>query len=123
MTTEDVTPKPQRKPKKQGAKQQSLIRDSAPMTLEQFRSYLRGIMFVGGDGWHPNLQQWEDIVFMINNLIDSPRPPVQQQVVEQPMYEAPYSPQYYTPPQQTNFVADSGLAQPSDDSTYQSPFV
>lgn len=39
-----------------------------PMTLDQFRSYLKGIMFVGGPSWRPDREQWEAIVAIIDKL-------------------------------------------------------
>jgi hypothetical protein len=38
------------------------------MSLEQFRSYLKGIMFVGGPTWRPDRDQWEAIVAIIDKL-------------------------------------------------------
>ena len=39
------------------------------MTIEQFRSYLKGIMFVGGPDWCPTPEQWANIVKIIDNLV------------------------------------------------------
>jgi hypothetical protein len=58
------------------------------MSLNQFRSYLKGIMFVGGPTWRPDREQWEAIVAIIDKLtIDAP----QQQAVSyaQPAYSQP----------------------------------
>lgn len=44
------------------------------MSLGQFRSYLKGIMFVGGPTWRPDRDQWEAIVAIIDKLtVDAPQ--------------------------------------------------
>jgi hypothetical protein len=74
MATENITPDaPTKRTKAKGG----VIKVEA-MSLNQFRSYLKGIMFVGGPTWRPDRDQWEAIVAIIDKLtVDAP----QQQAV------------------------------------------
>jgi hypothetical protein len=58
------------------------------MSLNQFRSYLKGIMFVGGPTWRPDRDQWEAIVAIIDKLtVDAPQQ--QAAAYTQPVYTQP----------------------------------
>lgn len=85
MTIETPTPR-----RKQYTKAKEKAKaPHTPMTLEQLRSYLKGIQFVGGEGWHPDQKQWEAIVQLIDTLIPD------QVQVEAELVHAPY----FVPPQ------------------------
>lgn len=88
MTTETTKPTPR---KQYGAGKGKGKASLPPMTLEQLRSYLKGIQFVGGEGWHPDQKQWEAIVYVIDTLVP-----------DQPVVNTPQYPQYpqYDPQQQ-----------------------
>lgn len=72
-----------KRPKKQKPTP-SIVFPTNPMTLDQFRSYLRGIMFVGGAEWYPNHEQWGAIMNVIDTLIVTPHAGVEQQYSYQP---------------------------------------
>lgn len=79
MTTEIPTPR-----RKQYSSTKAKL-PKTPMTLEQLRSYLKGIQFVGGEGWHPDQKQWEAIVHLIDTLVPDQVPQVEAES------SAPYS--------------------------------
>ncbi len=115
----DLTLPKKRQPKTKSTASTQIV--PAAMTIEQFRSYLKGITFVGGPDWHPNRQQWEAIVEMIDNLILSA--PQQSQQQPQPQYAQQYqSPPVWQPPPG---MVETSLASspPPDDGSYRSPFV
>lgn len=97
------------------------------MSLNQFRSYLKGIMFVGGPTWKPDREQWEAIVSIIDKLtIDAPQ---QQPVANSVSYAIPQSngwdqtnPSWSaTPPPSPS---RSAIEQSNEEGgSYQSPFV
>ena len=94
----------------------------APMTIDQFRSYLKGIMFVGGQSWCPDRTQWEAIVEIIDKLIVNEPTQVQSnQPTVLPSYLPPQAPQYYSGPSLDSTLPVSNIQQ--DDGTYQTPFV
>lgn len=97
------------------------------MSLNQFRSYLKGIMFVGGPTWRPDREQWEAIVAIIDKLtVDAPQqltysssaPMVAPAIATgwdqtTPTWQ-PMAPQQ-TPPSAMDTVEEDGV--------YRSPFV
>lgn len=92
------------------------------MTIEQFRSYLKGIMFVGGEDWFPDRAQWEAIVGIIDNLIVSPSPIAEYQPPKQSYYQ-PAEQMQFIPQiaqQESTIAAQSGEG---DSNGYRSPFV
>lgn len=100
------------------------------MSLDQFRSYLKGIMFVGGPTWRPDREQWEAIVAIIDKLtIDSPqqqqRPAPQQQSypVQQGTGWDQTQPSWQplTPQQVRQINAMDGVNE--DGGSYATPFV
>ena len=118
MTTEQ--PKRQYRPKPKQTTEATI--QVAPMTIEQFRSYLKGIMFVGGPEWHPTRQQWNAVVDIIDNLIVEPTSEQRAPVYQQPIYSPPMlTPEQMYPAVPPRSFADA--APPSDDSAYSSPFV
>lgn len=97
------------------------------MSLNQFRSYLKGIMFVGGPTWKPDREQWEAIVSIIDKLtIDTPQQP-------QPVAAATYAMPQSNGWDQTNpswsatpppSPSRSAIEQSNEEGgAYQSPFV
>lgn len=103
---------------------------SGPMSIEQFRSYLQGIMFVGGPSWCPDRTQWEAIVQIIDQLILS-QPvlpttvPAQTQTWNADNYTHP--PQFQPAPITivNNSPPQSGLQMDVNSSSeqYVSPFI
>lgn len=89
MATENYgLPEPTTTPKMPKTKAKGGTIKVEAMSLNQFRSYLKGIMFVGGPTWRPDREQWEAIVAIIDKLtVDAPQ---QQAVsyVQQP-YQQP----------------------------------
>jgi hypothetical protein len=129
MTEETTKPAAKRSPKKTTS---GISITPTAMTLEQFRSYLKGITFVGGDDWHPNRQQWEAIVQMIDNLIPEvvdikPAPAPQQPVYQQPFGQHYYPPapppQVYSAPSALERPSASPATPPSEDGPYRSEFI
>jgi hypothetical protein len=100
----------------------------SPMTIEQFRSYLRGIMFVGGEGWCPNQKQWEAIVEIIDNLQFDPSStqtaPTTTQVSQVVPAFYPPQPMWTTPPAQS-MIEPPAPVDPNKplDGPYKSEFI
>jgi hypothetical protein len=91
------------------------------MTLEEFRSYLKGIMFVGGKNWVPTAQQWADIVQIIDQLdtspkVAAPRQPTTYPGVTQPTWLPAPVQQYESISKST-----SRLDQPTGDQAVEFP--
>jgi hypothetical protein len=86
------------------------------MSLDEFRSYLKGIMFVGGKNWVPNAQQWSAIVQIIDQLDIKPVAPIVKQYpsVAQPVWNSPPPIEY---PQHVN---TSTLSQSTGEDTFPS---
>jgi len=103
--------------------------EQKPMTIEQFKSYLNGIAFVGGDDWSPDATQWAAIVGIVNQLVvDQPQPQRPEFGYPQQTYVAQHSGGFPSgSPTLTAAEFQSSLApiQPpsSDDGTYVTPFV
>lgn len=113
-----------------------------PMTIVQFRSYLKGITFVGGPNWHPSRAQWEAIVQIVDQLIvGEPTAIPQQPTFRQPIYQQPMVPQQPAVHWQTNHsepqmpppvtfsdnftqaAATSVTPMQTDPDDYNSPFI
>lgn len=113
-----------------------------PMTIVQFRSYLKGITFVGGQNWHPSRDQWEAIVQIVDQLIvpdgaatSIPRTtgyqpsPGQRSIAPTVQWNGPHQTSHEPlPPQQTfndNFTTGPSSVSPmqTDPDDYNSPFI
>lgn len=96
------------------------------MSLNQFRSYLKGIMFVGGPTWRPDREQWEAIVAIIDKLtVDTPQ---QQTVQSTPAYQVPQQNNWQQnptwEPMQPQVRTPSAMDTVSEDGgEYKTPFV
>jgi len=122
MATEDQTVS---QPKPRGKAKGGVIKVET-MSLNQFRSYLKGIMFVGGPTWRPDRDQWEAIVAIIDKLtVDGPVPvatapayqmPQQQNPWQQSPSWEPMQPQQVRTPSAMDTVSEDG-------GEYQTPFV
>lgn len=42
------------------------------LTLDELRSYIKGATELNAEGWHPNKDQWDTIVSMIENVVENP---------------------------------------------------
>ena len=98
------------------------------MSLDQFRSYLKGVMFVGGPTWRPDREQWEAIVAIIDKLTTTGN--TQSQPTAAAAYQAPQNswqqnPQWEPmPPQQPQRAAPPAMATVNDDGgAYTPPFI
>lgn len=96
------------------------------MSLDQFRSYLKGIMFVGGPTWRPDREQWEAIVAIIDKLTTTGNATQSTPTVP---YQAPQnnwqqSPSWDPMPQQPQRAAPSAMDTVNDDGgAYVPPFI
>ena len=98
------------------------------MSLDQFRSYLKGVMFVGGPTWRPDREQWEAIVAIIDKLTTTGN--TQPQTTAAVAYQAPQNswqqnPQWEPmPPQQPQRATPSAMDTVSEDGgAYTPPFI
>lgn len=76
------------------------------MSLEEFRSYLKGIMFVGGKNWVPSASQWAAIVQIIDQLQVPTATNQPTNAVGYPSHQVPYR-EY---PQQPVWGSDPNVA-------------
>lgn len=97
------------------------------MSLDQFRSYLKGIMFVGGPTWRPDREQWEAIVAIIDKLTTTgnttqPTPAVPYQAPQNNWQQSPtWEPM---PTQQSQRPTPSAMDTVNDDGgAYVPPFI
>ena len=116
------------KPKRPASKAKGGVIKVETMSLNQFRSYLKGIMFVGGPTWRPDREQWEAIVAIIDKLtVDAPQQP---SYANNTPYAVPTAEttgwnqtapvwQPMAPQQQLPSAMDTV----EDDGSYRSPFV
>ena len=129
MATENYgLPEPTTTPKVPKTKAKGGTIKVEAMSLDQFRSYLKGIMFVGGPTWRPDREQWEAIVAIIDKLtVDTPQQPTQpQQVYSTPSAGNPAAGWDQTQPtwQPMSPAVVSSLNPPaSDDGPYRSQFI
>ncbi len=122
MATENITPElPTKRTKSKGG-----VIKVETMSLNQFRSYLKGIMFVGGPTWRPDREQWEAIVAIIDKLtVDSPTQQTTQAVA--PAYQVPQNSWQQNPtwePMQSQVRTPSAMDGVNEDGgEYKTPFV
>jgi hypothetical protein len=97
------------------------------MSLDQFRSYLKGVMFVGGPTWRPDRDQWEAIVAIIDKLTTTgnttqPTSAVPYQAPQNNWQQSPtWEPM---PTQQPQRAAPSAMDTVNDDGgAYVPPFI
>jgi hypothetical protein len=95
------------------------------MSLDQFRSYLKGIMFVGGPTWRPDREQWEAIVAIIDKLTTTGNTQPTAAVAHQaPQNNWQQSPTWEPMPQQPQRPSPSAMDTVSEDGgTYTPPFI
>jgi len=127
MATENFSlPEPTTTPKMPKAKAKGGTIKVETMSLDQFRSYLKGIMFVGGPTWRPDRDQWEAIVAIIDKLTVN-TPQQQAPAYVQPVYTQAASagwdqtqPSWQPMPATTKSAMDTVN---EDGGTYITPFV
>ena len=126
MTTEETQPSITKTIR--GSKSKSGTIKVETMSLNQFRSYLKGIMFVGGPTWKPDREQWEAIVSIIDKLtIDAPQQLSAPAPASYAMQQSPNgwdqtNPSWSATPPPT--LSRSAIEQSNEEGgSYQSPFV
>ena len=83
------------------------------MSVEQLQSYLKGIVDISDDDWHPTKAQWDNILELIMNVKEPEPVEVVREVVQQtqPHQQQPYHP--HQPHQQQPHMGQGPVIAPS----------